>query len=105
MNVSPIVKTSCVLGSVFTNVARIHDSRMPMTGVSARITTLDRSDETLIHSLRRAVGRAATSSRRVRGSTRWMGEGRRVELRRAEAGSTVAVVMVMVVGSFVRLGE
>ena len=63
MNVSPMVKGRCVSGSVLTNTARIHDSRTPMTGVRARIATLDRSDDTLIHSLRSAARTEATSSR------------------------------------------
>ena len=33
MNVSPTLNGRCVSGSVLTNMARIHDSRTPMTGV------------------------------------------------------------------------
>jgi hypothetical protein len=66
MNVSPTVNGRFVSGSVLTNVARIHDSSTPTTGVIARIILLDRSDETLIHSLRSVVGSEPTSSRRVR---------------------------------------
>ena len=71
MNVSPMVKGRFVSGSVLTNVARIHDSRTPMTGVRARIATLDRSDDTLIHSLRREALIEATSSRWERWATPW----------------------------------
>ena len=61
-----------VSGSILTNVARIHDNRTPMTGVRARIATLDRSDDTLIHSLRIAVGSRRCRARRERPVTRWV---------------------------------
>ena len=73
MNVSAMLKGRFVSGSVLTNVARIHDSSTPMIGVSARIVTFDRSDDSLIHSLRRAVGIEAMSSRRDRSATRRTG--------------------------------
>ena len=56
MNVWLIVKTSSVFGSVLTNVARIHDSRTPMTTVTARMTGVERRERSLIHSLRMAAG-------------------------------------------------
>ena len=63
MNVWLTVKTSSVFGSVFTNVARIHDSRIPMTTVTARMAGVERSDRSLIHSLFTAAGTAPTSLR------------------------------------------
>ena len=73
MNVRPTVNGRSVSGSISTKVARIHDSATPMTGVSARIVTFERSDDTLIHSLRSAVGIEAVSSRRDRWRTRTVG--------------------------------
>ena len=56
MNVWLIVNGSWVSGSVLTNVARIHDSRTPMTTVPARMAGVERSERSLIHSLRMAAG-------------------------------------------------
>src|SRR5262245_17100762 len=74
MNVSPTVNGTWVSGSILTKVAMIHDSATPMTGVSARMVTFERSDDTLIHSLRSVVGIEAVSSRRDRWSTRTVGD-------------------------------
>src|SRR5215203_740893 len=97
MNVSPTVNGRSVSGSIFTKVARIHDSATPMTGVSARIVTFERSDDTLIHSLCSAVGIDAVSSRRDRWRTRTVGDA-----CAAEADAVGWVVMVMKKGFLCR---
>ena len=69
MNVTPTVNGRSVSGSILTKVAMIHDSATPITGVSTKIVTFERSDDTLIHSLCSAVGIDAASSRRDRWRT------------------------------------
>ena len=101
MNVKPTVNGRSVSGSILTKVARIHDSTAtPMTGVSARIVTFERSDDTLIHSLCSAVGIEAVSSRRDRWRTRTV-----VDAFATEADAVGWVVMVMEMGSFLRRGS